>query len=117
MKSRLNAHRNEKTEDKCVIGDSNQTTKEGDKGDERRGTIKKEDDKPFRSINLHMKEDQWTDPQHNPSRPNVEVEENRLKEKLKEPLKPSPLRAVRRKDLDVLPSRTASKIKVSRLSA
>ncbi|XP_034240792.1 microtubule-associated protein futsch isoform X2 [Thrips palmi] len=112
VKSRLNVPRNDKNEERCDVKAGSQTAKDGDKSDERRVTMRKEEEhKPFRSMNLHPKEDQRSDPKRNFSHTNPEAEENRLKEKLKEPQKPSPLRAVRRKDLEVQPSRMTDRIK------
>lgn len=116
VKQRLNAQRIEKNVEKCD-GVGSQTLKDGDITDEKRGIIKKEDEKTFKNTSLQMKEDQQSDDKRIPSRTNAQVEDDRLKEKLKEPQKPSPLRAVRRKDGDVQPSRMPSKAPSNEVSS
>lgn len=91
VKSRVGPHRAEKAEDKVESVKSAPLTKSEDKSEDRRGPVKREDEKQ------HRKEE--------------EAAGTSSREEMKEPAKPSPLRAIRRKDLDV--TRGSSKVKSS----
>lgn len=94
------------------------------KEDERRGIQKKDEDKQYRKecLSVRSKDEQliedqkWQEKQdcsRNTPRVKGEIDEDKVREKLKEaPQKPSPLRTVRRKDLEITTSRAVSKSKV-----
>lgn len=114
LKSRVSGHRIDKHDEKADVGNSASTMKDGDKNDDRRGIIKKEEEKQHRreTLSVHVKEEQLTDSKRHPIRSNNE-DDDRLKEKIKEPAKASPLRSVRRRDIEMQAGRTVNKIKVS----